>query len=148
MPGNYTLDDVVKSYRWLGHKNGFTEMNAFHPVYRPGRENVEWNKRRNAFPKLLYARDERAVTDFVKKYAGTRMVCYGINPRRESFRTNGYPRGAKETEIEVSQNVLFDLDFQKKRVSESQKKEFLGLLRKTGDYFRDLGFNRNLTLSL
>ena len=74
MPGNYSLDDVVKSYRWLGHKNGFTELNAFHPEYRPGRENVEWNRKHDAFPRISYARDEWAVTDFVKKFSDTRMV--------------------------------------------------------------------------
>ena len=35
------IDDVVKSYRWLGH-NSFRELNAFHASHRPG--DPQWNR--------------------------------------------------------------------------------------------------------
>lgn len=34
--GNYSLEDVARSYKWLGHENGFTELSAFHKKYRRG----------------------------------------------------------------------------------------------------------------
>ncbi len=43
--------DIVRSYRWLGH-TGFTELNAFDPDYKPERKHFEWNKRRQAFPRV------------------------------------------------------------------------------------------------
>ena len=37
----YSMDDIKISFAWLGHyKHGYTELLAFHPKYKPGREKV------------------------------------------------------------------------------------------------------------
>ena len=69
------------SFRWLGHTGHWTEFNAFHPLYRPGRENLEYNRRHRAFPVVRYVRNEKHLLRLVERFHGTHMVCYGINPR-------------------------------------------------------------------
>ena len=45
-PLRYNREDIIRSFNWLGHKEyGFTELNAFHRNYKPGRENFEYNRR-------------------------------------------------------------------------------------------------------
>ena len=87
-------------------------MRLIRSISQEGRENVEWNRKHNAFPRISYARYEQDVIVFVRRYAGSSLVCYSLNPRPQVFRNNkGFPRSARENEIEVSQNLLFDLDF-------------------------------------
>lgn len=139
MPPKYSLEDVTKSYRWLGHK-GFTELNAFHSDYKTGREHFEWNLQNKTFPRISYARTENDVINFVKKYAETYMVCYGINPRQKIFKNNkNYPRAAYENEIELSQNLLMDFDFKSKNTTKEQIAEFELFIQKTNQYFLELG---------
>ncbi len=136
-----SLDDVLRSYHWLGHeKRGVTELVAIHPAYRPGRENYRWNKERDAFPRVSYAESVSDVTWFVKRYGKTHMVCYGLNPRPEPYRNKAnYFRSAKENEIAVAQNILFDFDYQSKQVSKAQVTAFDVFCREARDYFADLG---------
>ena len=125
--------DIVCSYRWLGH-TGYTELNAFHPDYKPEREHFEWNKRHQTFPRVWYARDESTLLDFVRKNAQSRMVCYGINPRPAIFRNSrGYGRAARDSEIQVSQNLILDFDFEGKPANQQQ--ELLkGFLHRVEEY--------------
>jgi len=139
MSDKFLLEDVAKSYKWLGHK-GFTELNAFHPKYKPGRDNFEWNKEHKTFPCIAYANNERDVINFVKRYSQTYMVCYSINPRFSAFTNQrGYPRAAHEEEIEISQNLLLDFDFYSNKPLDEQINDFKLLLKKAYQYFKDLG---------
>jgi len=141
MPDKYLLEDVAKSYKWLGHK-GFTELNAFHPEYKPGRDNFEWNKEHKTFPCIAYANNERDVINFVKRYSQMYMVCYSINPRSSAFKNQrGYPRAAHEEEIEISQNLLLDFDFHSNNPLDEQVNDFKVFLRKAYQYFKDLGIS-------
>lgn len=136
----YFIDDVSKSYRWLGHKE-FTELNAYHPEFRPGKENLDWNKKKSTFTKIWYARNEKNVIEFVKKYGPTHFICYGLNPRPQILKTKrGYTRSAKESEIEKSQNLLMDFDFENKDVNKEQIASLEIFLEKGEQYFLDLGF--------
>src|ERR1044071_1844617 len=78
MTGNkYFLEEVIRGYRWLGHDRKYSELNALHPGFRRG--DKEYNFRNGTYPKIAYAKSEKEVVDFVKKYAQTHMVCYGVN---------------------------------------------------------------------
>jgi hypothetical protein len=132
----YSLSDALRSYRWLGHQ-GFTELNAWHPAYRPGRENYAWNREHDAFPRVAYARNELELVRFLEAYAGKRMCCFGLNPRPSAFRNErGYYRSAKESEILVSQNLLLDVDTKDHSPPQPADESFLD---KTKEYFLDLG---------
>jgi hypothetical protein len=138
MPQKYSLKDVVDSYRWLGQ--GLTELNAFHPEYRPGRENRDWNRERQAYPVVRYARSEREVVRFVEQYAGTRLVCYSINPRPHVLRNeNGFVRAALDADVRHVQNLLLDLDPAGETPSPAQLRDLDGLLDRANSYFSDLG---------
>ncbi len=104
-----------RAYEWLDHHRlpeSYTELVALHPDYRPGKEYYERNKTRDLFPKTRYAQTPRDLESFVISYADSRMVCIGLNPRPKAFRdTNGYVRGARETEIAISTACLWDFDF-------------------------------------
>ncbi|MDA2934972.1 hypothetical protein MYX82_11615, partial [Acidobacteria bacterium AH-259-D05] len=130
MPGDYSLEDIAKSFNWLGHQS-WTELNAFHPDYKPGRENFEWNLKQKTFPRIWYAREEKEVVNFVERYSGSRTVCYGINPRPRIFKNKrGYARSALDKEIELSQSILFDFDFESRKVTRKQVTGFESFLKK------------------
>ena len=138
MAMKYREEDVRRSFKWLGHA-AYTEMNAFHPEYRPGAENRDWNREGNTYPRIRYAKSERDVVGFVKQYSNTRTVCYGLNSRSRVFRNDqGYSRAALNSEIETSQNLLFDFDLNTVPV-DNHATEFDRFLKRTNDYFRDLG---------
>jgi len=108
-----SLEEVCKSYRCLGLEGGLTEVVALHPGYRPGAEHVAWNKEHQTFPRTAYVTGEQALLRFIDEHYGNgkRMICMSLNPRSQVFRNErGFPRGAYEAEIEVSQNMLFDFD--------------------------------------
>lgn len=135
----YSVEDVVKSYVWLGHR-GFTELNAFHPEYRTGSENRDWNREQQTYPKIRYARSPDDAVRFVEKYAGERIVCFGLNPRSRVFKnSSGYPRAALDSEIEVSQNLLFDFDFEN-TPSIEHLSVFSDFLKRAKEHLQDLGF--------
>jgi len=137
MPGNYSLEDITKSYKWLGHKS-WTELNAFHPDYKPGREHYEWNLKKQSFPRIWYARNEKEVVNFVQRYSDSRTVCYSLNPRPRIFKNKrGYARSALDKEIEISKNILFDFDFQNKNPSDSQLSDLENFLNQADEYFLD-----------
>ena len=136
----YSLQDVVASYRWLGHQ-GFTELNAFHRDYQPGRENTGLNARHNLFPIIAYAKTERDVVRFVQKNHQYRMLCYGINPRPRRLHTKAWkPRSAREDEIEIVKNLVFDIDVASKVPSSGQMETLTDLLKRANDYFLDREF--------
>lgn len=141
--GAVSIDDVCASYRWLGHaRDQYTELVALHPEYRPGRENLDWNKAGNRFPRVAYARFETEVLRFVRQYHGERMVCFGLNPRPEAFANqHGYPRSAREDEIRVSQGALFDFDIKQDRVTRAHVAALERFLDFADDYFLDRGLS-------
>lgn len=139
MSNKYSLEDVTKSYKWLGHR-GWTELNAIHHEYKQGKENIKWNIEHKTFARIKYARTELDVVNFVERYAGTYMVCYGLNPRPKIFmNSRGYQRAAREEEIEISQNLLMDFDFQSKNIMNEQVANFELFIQKANKYFLDLG---------
>lgn len=139
----YSLQSILDSHRWLGHQ-GFTELNAIHRDYRPGAENYDWNSKRELFPKIRYATSEGEVLQFVKEFHAHHMVCYGLNPRSRVFRGAAFtghpsaPRSAKEADIEVSQNLVFDFDFESKETTADQLYDLQIFLQKSEEYFLDL----------
>jgi hypothetical protein len=136
---NYSLDDALKGYRWLAHK-GFTELLAAHPDYRPGKENYEWNKAHNAFPRVEYVTDEKGLTKFIMRYSSTHIVCYCANPRQQEYRNErGYPRAAREEEITIAQSMFADLDLEAKTITEAHHAAAEKFLGEADDYFQDLG---------
>ena len=140
MAENYRLDDVVQSHNWLGHRGGYTEMLAVHPNYRPGQQNYEYNYQHKTFPRVAYAQNEKSVVDFVLKYWKSYMVCYSLNPRTKRLLNNkGYPRSAKEDEVDISQSLLFDFDFQNKNVEPTRLADLELFLEKANEYFLDFG---------
>lgn len=133
----HSVEDVVKSYVWLGHR-GYTELNGYHPDYKAGKETFEWNLKHETFPKVWYAKNPDEAVRFVERYSGSRTVCYSLNPRPNIFKNqNGFARSAVESEIVLSQNLLFDFDFESKTVSESQLDAFAGFLSGADTYFLD-----------
>ena len=124
-----------------GHE-GYTELVALHERYKRGRENYDFNSLHGTFPKVWYTKRKQGLEAFVRKYSsGSRLVCCSLNPRARAFRnSNGYVRSAREDEIEISQNLLFDFDLEGE-VSESRIRDFEAWLPKTGEYFRDQGLN-------
>lgn len=137
----YALQDVITSYRWLGHQ-GFTELNAYHRDYQPGPENFDWNLKHNLFPVVAYTRSEQGVAGFVRKYHDYRMLCYGLNPRPRMFENdNRRPRSAREHEIEISQNLLIDIDVASKQPSAAQIAELGDAVKRADDCFLDQGLN-------
>src|ERR1017187_4947289 len=103
----YSLGDVHRGYRWLGHR--VTEVAVLHPLYRAG--DVRWNHKHGAWPITNYITNETGLVDIVRAYAGKRMICYGVNPRPAVLRReDGRLRNARETDISVSQNLLLDID--------------------------------------
>jgi hypothetical protein len=139
MTERYFLEEVVRGYKWLGHNSGYTELNALHPSYRKG--DKEHNLRNGTFPKIAYAKSEKEVVDFVKKYAQTHMVSYGLNPRPEAYKNDHkYPRSAADIEIAESKNLVFDFDFIDKNTTRHDHNQFAMFLRRVDDSYKDLGF--------
>jgi len=137
---HYDLGEVVKSYRWLGHEGGYTELNAYHKEYKPGQENKEHNTKNKLYPKIWYARDSSEVVRFVELYHPDRMLCYGLNPRPQAFKTpSGYTRSATEQEIEYAQNLLTDIDLLPKEPTAAHFDALRSFLRYTDPFFQDLG---------
>lgn len=110
----FDMESVVNSYRWLGHGGAWTEVNAYHPMYRPGRENYAYNRRYGYFPVVRYVRGEERLLNLVRKFHGSRMVCYGINPR-QGVKTypSGHPRAHKDQEIGEVKNFYIDFDLER-----------------------------------
>ncbi len=138
---HYDLEQVVDSYDWLGHE-GVTELFAQNPEYKPGKKHFEWNRKHQTMPVTAYAGSVDDVTAFVRKHAGTRMVCMSLNERPEEFKNQwGYPRAAKEPEVELSRNLMIDIDFENKQPSKTQ---LLGLeeyiKKEIFAWYQDLGF--------
>ena len=130
-------DEVRRSWKWLGHRPLYTELNALHPDYRPGRGNYEWNKERRTWPVIAYVAFEDELVSFVNKYARERMVCFGLN-RREGILLNEkkFIRSALDIDILFSQNLLFDFDFEDKKDPQARVPDFELFLKKADDYFR------------
>lgn len=66
------LEDVCRSYRWLGHET-HTELSALHPRYRPGKENFAWNRDNRTFPVTAYVRNAQDVVKFVRQHHDTQI---------------------------------------------------------------------------
>ena len=141
MTGPYLETDVRQSYRWLAHDPHHTELAALHPDYRPGRENANWNREHDAYPRVGYVTTERQLLGFVRRYAPTRMVCYSLNPRiGMKLEEHGFPIASRETDIDLSQNLLLDFDLDGEPTSDRLKKLAAFLDEKVSAYFADNGF--------
>jgi len=44
MKMKYDIQEAQRGYEWLGHDKDYTELNAFHPLYKKGREHLEFNQ--------------------------------------------------------------------------------------------------------
>jgi len=141
MEQRYLLNDVKRSYAWLGHGGrGVTEVAALHPDYRPG--DRSWNRSRRAWPLTFYVSSAAALVQLVRQYAGDRMLCYGLNLRPGVLRwSDGRLRSATETDIVVAQNLLLDLDLLGS-VSPSRLVALTRFLDVADEYFLDLGLRR------
>jgi hypothetical protein len=131
-------DHVAATYRLLEPgPTRYLEVNAFHPDYRPGRENFEHNRERDSWPRLAYVSTETEFLRFVRQYASERMVCCGLNPRTEILRNSaGYLRPARESEVPEGRALMLDLD---PADSAAPDPEALGHLLEAADqYFSDL----------
>jgi len=83
-------------------------------------------------------RNESDFLKFIARYAGTRLVCCGLNPRSTTFFNKaGYPRSARENEIEASRALLLDLDPVEETVRLEEAKRSLDRI---DTYFKDHGF--------
>lgn len=137
MSEKYSLEEITKAYKWLGHKQ-YTDLSALHPDYRPGQ--FEWNRENRVFPITSYAKSSKDVLDFVKKYSPERLVLYGINPRPMIYKNDkGYFRSALEHEIEICQNMYIDIDPQSKNFSKEQIAKLELSLEKFDQFFLDQG---------
>lgn len=137
-----SLEDICKSYRWLGHSDGVSELVSLDCNYRPGHENLEWNKTHQAFPVTRYVQSEEELLSFVKEQYrnGDRMVCIGLNPRPKPLKNGkGYARAAREDEIGSAQNILFDLDYTDRTFKMDAIESFEGFAREADAYSQDLG---------
>ena len=107
----FDTESVVNSYRWFRHGDAWTEINAFHPQYRPGRQHREYNRKNRTFPVVQYVKNEKQLLNVVSRLHGSHLVCYGINPRH-SIKTypSGHPRAHRDAEIGVVKNFYFDFD--------------------------------------
>ena len=133
---------VRESYRWLDHRDGYSELLAVHPAYKAGRDNYEHNFEHSAFPRIWYAHQEDDVLRFVEKHQTERMVCIGLNPRSGVLKNErGFTRAAHEDEIVVSKSLLLDFDIPGDRSRQKQKNELATYLEtEMRSYFFDLGF--------
>lgn len=131
--------DSLSAYHWLRHQGrGLPELGAYSPYYLQGKENFQHNKEHDAFPKTWYGRSENDVLKFVKRYAGRRILCVGINPRPSILRNRkGFARAAREEEIELAQSLLQDFDAQRGNPSEAHLQAVHDFLQKTNPYFLD-----------
>ena len=138
----YSLEDAVRFYRWAGHEGSFTELCALHPRYKPGQENLEWNRLHNAFPITAYSRNESDLARFLEGHKDSgRMLCMGLNPRPQAFKNGkGYARSAREEEIVEAKSILFDLDYADKSWKPAGDDGFGRFKKEADDRFRDLGF--------
>ena len=136
MGKSFSAGDVIRSFRWLGHRE-FTEVNALHPLYR--RDDPAWNRGHQTYPVVAYIQNAGDLVRFVEHYANERMVCFGLNPRPRVF-TNQYgrPRSARTNEIEVAQNLVLDFDPQG-AVTRSWRDRTWKLLDHIDDYLTSEG---------
>lgn len=136
----YEITDIHKSFNWLGHAPYYTELSAFHKNYQPGKQHYESNFKNRAFPKNAYAQSVKQVEAFVRKNYKDHLLCYGLNPRTKIFRNvQNFPRSAKESEIEIVKNVLFDFDFKEKKYLEKKLENLEINFKQFDDYFFDHG---------
>ena len=144
MKPTYSKSDCLSSYRWLDHKGCTeTEMGAFHPAFKPGKEYFEENLNNKALPQIGYVNNEQAYMKFIKRFAGTHTVCNSLNSRPSLFKNkNNYPRAAYEKEIAIVQNVLLaDIDFIEKKYLDEKMASLELLFPLFDEYFLDQGFN-------
>lgn len=141
MSEQYSIPDIQQSYKWMGHQK-WTELNAYHKDYKPGKEYFHENLQKKALPVVWYANTEQAILDFVIKHHELYMVCMGINERSQIYKNQrGYARSAFEREIEVSRNMMLDLDIQSTIISKEHLAQVELFFKQTDQYFLDQKIN-------
>jgi hypothetical protein len=136
----YNAATVTRAYHWLDHTNGATEISILHPAYQPGDHN--WNQQHQSWPITKYIKTSHELLAIIHQHAGTRMICYGLNPRPGILtKPNGRPRSAKENDITHAQTLLLDLDLH--GTSTPARLQSLKTFLDTADeYLTSLGINR------
>jgi len=137
MKNNYSTSDILQSIDWMGFQK-WIELNAYHKDYQPGKHHFQENLKNKTLPIVWYANTKQAVVNFVMKYWISYMVCIGINERPQILRNkNGYARSAYEREIEVSRNMMMDLDIRSKNVSKEHLAQVELFFKQSDQYFLD-----------
>lgn len=138
MNARYALSDVCRAYDWLD--NPLTEVAILHPAYRRG--DTPWNRMHDAWPITAYVRTERALLRLIHRYAGERLLCYGLNPRPSILQTADRRLGsAQETDIVTAHKLMIDMDLEG-RITQARLRALVSLLDVADDYFRALGIQR------
>ncbi len=142
-PNAYAQKTVRTSHAWFAHQR-YTGLLALHPEYRSGRDNYEWNKAHNAFPKVGYSTSINDVLGFVKRHHKSHMVCQTVQECPERLKNErGYIRAANDSDIDICSRLLIDIDLKSQNISDSLRAALLGLVRhEIGEYFQDLGLQR------
>ena len=136
----FSAADIVRFFDWLNHSaHGFTELAAFHPDYKPGRENFRENYKKNRFTKVDYAKTVQDVLKFVERYAPDHMCCGSVNPRqRVRYSDFGGRRRTDDAGIQKVTRAFMDFD-PKGEPTDEQIGETGMFLETTNDFFGDLG---------
>lgn len=112
MQNQYSREDIINSFRWLGHAPyGYTELAAFHKNYKPGRENFNENRQKGWLPEIWYGRTEKQIMAFTLRFHKDHTCCYGINPRPGILKNKRkYVRSARDSDIKIVMNFYLDFD--------------------------------------
>lgn len=132
----YSIEDVRRGYAWLAQKS-YTEITVLHPGFR--RDDPSWNTRHDAWPRTDYVTCADGLLEYVRRYAGERLVCYGVNPRPQILaKPDGRLRSATTGDIDAVQTVVFDIDCLG-TAPPTQLRALDKLLENTAAYWHDVG---------
>jgi hypothetical protein len=137
---SYSSADLRRGFAWLGHAGLYTELVALHPECR--RDDPSWNREHQSWPEVFYITQAAELEYTVRRYAGKRLLCYGINPRpRVLTKPNGNPRSATEDDVTMSLSTLLDIDAHDD-ITPARLTELRVFLDRADAYWRDLGVAR------
>ena len=104
----FRLEDAVLGFDWLGFVGGdCVELCAVDCGYRKG---VVGTERRGLWPVVGYVCSVGEYLDFVKRYAGERLVLVGLNPRVGVLRRGGRVVASSAENVRGSRTYLIDID--------------------------------------
>ena len=107
----FRREDALCGFYFLGFGSGeCVEVNALHPLYRRGERG--WNCRKGAWPVVGYVRSGGEYLGFVERYAGSRLVLVGLDPRFGPVWRGGYLVSSGAGNVRCSRTCLVDIDVQ------------------------------------